>query len=72
MRSAGFILAPFDGPSQDPARSLSSLDLLRANTHPAPALNERFGLKLARSPLEPAGFCLRVDFPTGQKVNQYP
>jgi hypothetical protein len=72
MPSAGLILAPFDGPGQDLARFLSSPDLLPAGTHPAPALNERFGLKLARSPLELAGFCVRVDFLTGQKVIQYP
>ena len=35
MPSSGLILVPFDGPGQGPARSLSSLDLLRAKTHPA-------------------------------------
>jgi hypothetical protein len=72
MRSARLILAPFDGPCQDPARSPSSLDLLPPKTHPALALIERLGLKLAPGPLERAGFCVRVDFLTGQKANQYP
>ena len=61
MRSAGLILAPFDGPCQDPARSPSSLDLLPPKTHPAPALNERVGLKPAPDPLERAGFfCVQL------------
>ena len=72
MRSPGLILALSDGPCQDLARSPSSPDLLPSRTHPAPALNERFGLKLARSPLEPAGSCVRVDFLTSQKAIQYP
>jgi len=72
MRSPGLILAPSDGPCQDPARSRSSLDLLPPKTHPAPALNERFGLTLAPGPLERASFCVRLDFLTGQKAIQSP
>ena len=72
MRSADLILALFDDPCQDPARSPSSLVLPPPKTHPAPALNERFGLKLVPGPLERAGFCVRLDFLTGQKTNQYP
>jgi hypothetical protein len=72
MSPPGLILVQFDGPGQDPARSLSSLDLLRAKTHPAAAPNEPFGLKMAPGPFERAGFCLRLDFLTGKSAIQYP
>jgi hypothetical protein len=72
MLSASLILAPFDGPRQDPARFLSPLDLLSANTHLATAPNEPFGLRMAPDPFERAGFCLRLDFLAGQRAIQYP
>jgi hypothetical protein len=72
MPSARLILAPFDGPVQDPARSLSSLELLSDKTHPATAPNEPFGLRMAPDPFERAGFCLRLDFLSDQRTIQYP
>jgi len=72
MPSADIILAPFDGPGQGLALSVSSLDLLPANTHPATALNEPFGLKAASDPFERLDFCLRFDSLTGQRTIQYP
>ena len=72
MPSADLILAPFDGLGQDPARSLSSLDLLPAKTHPATPPNEPFGLKMPPDPFERVGSCLRLDFHTGESAIQYP
>jgi len=34
--------------------------------------NEPFGLKMAPDPFECTGFCLRLDFLTGQRAIQYP
>jgi hypothetical protein len=72
MPSAELILVPFNGPGQDPARVLSSLDLLPVKTHQATAPNESFSIKMAPDPFEPAGFCLRLDLLAGQEAIQYP
>jgi hypothetical protein len=68
MTSADLILAPFDGPGQGLALSVYSLVLLPANTHPATALNEPFGLKVASDPFKRPDFCLRFDSLTGQRT----
>ena len=72
MPSADLILAPFDCPGQDPARSLSFLDFLPAKTHPTTAPNKPFGLKMTHDPFQRTGFCHRQDLLTGQRGIQYP
>ena len=72
MPSAGPIFLPFDGPGQDVARSLSSLDLLRANNHASTAPNEPFAVNMAPDSFERVRFCHRLDFLTGKKTIQCP
>ena len=72
MPSPDLILAPFDGPDQDVARSLSPLDLLRAKNHASTAPNKPFAVNMAPDSFERVRFCPRLDFLTGQKAIQCP